>query len=1244
MKTIVIYILILTSVASTWAQVQPTATENYIHSITYKKAYLESQLGSATNDDKIETVQYFDGLGRPLQSIGVRQGGKTSSGGDADLVTPFVYDVYGRQVREYLPLPVGDNNGRYINSATTDVQTYYHGAFNDDFPTLNVSSSNPFSTRELEASPLNRVLKQAAPGEAWRLGGNHEIEFDYQTNSASEVKKYQATIALVNGVYVPSLSLEGDYAAGELYKTITLDENHSSGTDHTTEEFTDKRGRVILKRTYNAGAHDTYYVYDHFGNLTYVIPPKAVDGLDASFFATVEEEESTATVANQATLTVEATKLVTLKDGFHAQSGSTFTARINTAPTVLQDKLDGLSYQYVYDHRNRLIEKKIPGKGWEYIVYDKLDRPALTQDANQRAKSPDEWLFTKYDALGRVAYTGIFKSNDSRNQLQGQFNAKSSATDNYEEKVSSGTGFGGTYYTNSDYPTAITTTDVLTVNYYDDYSFDTDGLNLPSSNAYAHAVLNYNNTNKKDTKGLPTGSKVRTLGDTDWTTTVNGYDEHRRVIWTGMQNDYLSTTDYVESKLDDITGWILETKTRHIKSSSTLTTIEKFGYDHSGKLTSHTHKVNSQAEQRIAVNEYDDIGQLVRKKVGGAASSSNELQVVDYEYNIRGWLKQINNPNALGSMDLFGFKINYNTADHSGSPLYNGNIAETEWKTANDNVLRWYRYTYDALNRITTGISSDGKFDLGSTSIPITYDKNGNIERLYRKGHRVASPTISNSSHYGVMDNLDYNYETNSNRLQSVQELSGGHSTYGFKNGSTASTEYTYDANGNMLTDANKGITATVYNHLNLPISVTLSGGTISYMYDATGIKLKKTTGGSVTDYAGNYVYQAGSLQFFNHAEGYVYKDGSTYKYVYQYKDHLGNIRLSYEDGNGNGAVNQSEIVEENNYYPFGLKHQGYNNATSSLGNSVAKRWKYNGKELEEGHGLDWYEMDVRQYNPAIARWTSIDPVVHHSMSPYNAFDNNPAYWADPSGANSVQDLAYAMFTNSGAGATTFTNNGNGTFSRTERDENPEDGSETDCCGKLKKALSDFADQTYGKILFDTDVTGELWYGEDNFTYHIQGDNEFYRIRRNSYERVDELPASNQAIQIMLPQKMAAKGGTMLMGAKASVKQTMVYLSKQGGKVIYVGITNNFARRAAQHLRGPNKLKIDPIHDSLQSLSRNDARAVEQVLIEYFGLGGKRGQTGQLLNRINSISENNKRYGAALKKGKQLLEAAGFTF
>ena len=204
-----------------------------------------------------------------------------------------------------------------------------------------------------------------------------------------------------------------------------------------------------------------------------------------------------------------------------------------------------------------------------------------------------------------------------------------------------------------------------------------------------------------------------------------------------------------------------------------------------------------------------------------------------------------------------------------------------------------------------------------------------------------------------------------------------------------------------MLTDQNKGITNINYNHLNLPTQVTIGGQNINYVYDATGAKLRKTVQGITTDYAGNYIYENSILQFFNHPEGYVKKDGSNFNYVYQYKDHLGNIRLSFADTDNNGSINtNTEIIEESNYYPFGLKHKGYNNVVSSNGNSVAQKYKYNGKEFNDELGLDWYDFGARNYDAALGRWMNLDPLAEKMRrhSPYNYAFNNPLRYIDPDG------------------------------------------------------------------------------------------------------------------------------------------------------------------------------------------------------------------------------------------------------
>ena len=281
----------------------------------------------------------------------------------------------------------------------------------------------------------------------------------------------------------------------------------------------------------------------------------------------------------------------------------------------------------------------------------------------------------------------------------------------------------------------------------------------------------------------------------------------------------------------------------------------------------------------------------------------------------------------------------------------------------------------------------------------------------------------------GTIDNLDYDYLNGeaSNRLAKVADASNN--SEGFKNGTNTGDDYRYDANGNLVMDKNKGIgTDTVdgigYNHLNLPVSVAIDNGTdigtISYIYDALGTKLKKTVTGTSsgsTEYAGLFVYENGDLAFFNTPEGYVmpknindYSAG--FDYVYNYVDHLGNVRLSYQDANGDGDItvssdpNLTEIVEENNYYPFGLEHKGYKDNISPLGNSTAQKWKFGGKELDESFSgiLSTYDFGARNYDPALGRWMNLDPLAekYAHFTPYHYVYNNPTNFMDPDGEEGI--------------------------------------------------------------------------------------------------------------------------------------------------------------------------------------------------------------------------------------------------
>src|SRR5690554_4039291 len=208
-------------------------------------------------------------------------------------------------------------------------------------------------------------------------------------------------------------------------------------------------------------------------------------------------------------------------------------------------------------------------------------------------------------------------------------------------------------------------------------------------------------------------------------------------------------------------------------------------------------------------------------------------------------------------------------------------------------------------------------------------------------------------------------------------------------------------------------------------------------------------------------------LQFFPTTEGYVKATPtglvppgtppSTYafNYVFNYTDHLGNVRVSYTKDPQTGNL---KILDESHYYPFGLKHQEYQ-ANGFMTNPIQGviiapvvnnpfKYKYNGKELQDELGLNMYDMDMRQYDPAIARWVVMDPVIHHSVSPYSAFDNNPVFWADPSGA--APELG-SVFEQSGMKVTSFAVQGTGTSIAAGGAEGESSSEESDESAKAAK-------------------------------------------------------------------------------------------------------------------------------------------------------------------------------------------------
>lgn len=935
-----------------------STTENYV----YSRTYLEAVTASDSTAKQVQGIQYFDGLGRPKQSIAIK-----ASPLGRDVVTPIVYDDFGRQTRDYLPIPQSSTTNGTIYTQSTGLVNY---PVSD--PTNIYSSEKIYSEKVLESSPLDRVLQQVQVGNDW---SSKPIKFDYLTNVGDAVKKYTITTtwSVANtDIYTTTSSLPviSTYADNTLYKNKVTDEDGNE-----SYEFKNGQGQTILVRKVLSATEsaDTYYVYNEYDQLALVIPPLA-----------------------------------------------------SVKATLLQSDLDELCYQYRYDNQNRLVEKKLPGKGWEFVVYDKQDRLVLTQDAMLRGTTNNfakrGWLFTKYDQFGRVVYTGFFANTATRETMQKSLNSMNSS--NNESRSSTGFSQNGltVYYTKVAFPTGSMT--ILSVNYYDQYP--TDLVTIPTA-IQGESLLTTapQTTEQRSLKSLAVASFVKNIDTDSWTKSYSFYDLKGRAIGSHSYN-YLGGYTKAESKLD-FAGVPQESYTYHKRLSTDTEIIikERFEYDGQNRMVKHYHQVDANPEELLANNEYNELGQLKNKKVGGLATAAIPLQTVDYQYNIRGWMTQINDPANLGN-DLFGFEIKYQNPDTGkSSPIakYNGNISQTTWATKNDEIIRTYTYQYDKLNRLTDARLWDQmNLDIGEYQENLTYDLNGNISTLYRTG---AYP-YSGATAPETMDDLQYNYASNTNKLTTLKEKGTGNvqSGYPLAAGQTGQI-ITYDNNGNMISQGDKGITTIKYNYLNLPTeiigteSIYASNGvpttynvTTKYTYNAAGEKLKKEYTyfdrsnyyykTISTDYLNGFQYEGGrdsqfsavKLKFFPTAEGYVTNNQPIYEsgqnlnnisYIYQYKDHLVNARVSY--------ANSYYITEENNYYPFGLKHIGYNND----GGSPTYQYKYNGKELQE---TGMYDYGARFYMPDIGRWGVVDPLAEkmrrHSVYNY-AFDN-PIRWIDPDG------------------------------------------------------------------------------------------------------------------------------------------------------------------------------------------------------------------------------------------------------
>jgi RHS repeat-associated protein len=899
---------------------------------------------SATNTLVETNIQYLDGLGRPLQTVQYK-----GSPANNDVVQPYAYDQLGRDSISYLPYSTSSSSpGAYEPNALTGTGGYTGSAqfqFYQLAGQAYVINPYPSSALKYEPSPLNRVVEKGAPGAAWQLStsgvtdSGHTIKVAYLLNNSTSfttdpVKGMQAASysATINSDNSRTLVSNGFYSANTLTVTVSEDENWASGRAGTVEEYKDMNGSVVLKRVYNnitvSGVTtlqmlSTYYVYDDFGYLAFVLPP--ISGADAG--TTI----SAATLANDC-------------------------------------------YQYWYDQKGRLIQKNIPGRGWEYIVYNSIDQPVATQTQLQLAIN--QWMFTKYDELDRPILTGIWNNSGTRIAAPAlQLLLNPIITNLHETAISTGNG-----YTDVAWPTTSVVT-TYTLDYYDNYAMVP---NLPAGYIATSGI-------STQTRSLPTVKKttiVNTPANQLWD--VIYYDNLGRPVNTFAQHYFggtLNTNNFDQTSVTyNFTNQPTTTTRKHWNVNSTsypqVTIYNKYIYDQVGRKVRTWQQMTNgnntpDALWLISQIVYDEIGQLQKKQLH-SADSINFYQTVSYNYNERGWLLKSNAP-------LFEMQLQYNGSSIAGIapvPQYNGNIASQSWGTNAAPNTSSTVYSYDNLNRLTAGNNLAGYSENN-----ITYDVMGNITGLNRYIPGSTQPT--------QIDQLAYTYIAGTNILQTVADGSGNNS--GLVSGTTS---YVFDVNGNLKSTTNTTNGAQnksfAYDYtLNLPLSATIATGSVAYTYDAAGNKLRKvdvnSTGTFNTDYVSGIQYTgatgAETISFIQTEEGRAIPNGATNNYEYYLGDNLGNTRITFDTGTG--VANQ---IQKDDYYPFGMDIN-----TPPLP-SVKNEYLYNGKELQEELGV--YDYNHRFYDPLIGRFTTIDPLAEQDRrwSPYNYTFGDPIRFTDPDG------------------------------------------------------------------------------------------------------------------------------------------------------------------------------------------------------------------------------------------------------
>lgn len=895
-----------------WDYAISQSGDNYVRQTTWRS--------SSASSDHPYTRSNFNGLGRKVSDVSA-----LNQSGWKYIASAVGYDDMGRPVRTYSAVAVGTDS-----PTESDVASAASSYYGDD---------RPWSVTSYEPSQRGVAVATIKAGSAWHTG-DHKATVCRRVNNAGTYKCARYEVGSDGGI-----QFKGYYDTGALTVDESTDED---GVKILT--YTDFRGNTVMRKQ---GAAGTRYIYDDYGDLSYILPP---DMSDTSYPA------SSAALLSKA-------------------------------------------YIYRYDDRGRLVYSKIPGRGASEYVYDDAGRLVAENDADLGSR----WRLHFYDKAGRevlVTEATMTVGAALRTQLAQPRTAVAGAP---------GSGLKG-YSVNFAFPADNSVRlAVYYDNYASQTSLPSAGgtyLSAPAGlktgmwaatddNGGVSEMYRYDSAGR-ETCRVTDRADCRIITSTSYnyagqpvTTTDDVYDKTKA---TWQKHTVTRTFTY------DGGGRMTQERTLYAGHPAVIT---DYTYDAVGQVSKTVIGLESATAGKVSPTNvsreyaYDVHGWPVKIETGVPRTLVlPPLRFLDIPGDYYRTAAAQNDIVVRGPFDIEPVRQRLTETIHYAdgtTPRYNGTPSARGLTQGGR-----YDYRYDSYDRlIAADYTAPESAPDADFSTEYTYDILARVKTVKRHGIVDLDGT---TEVFGMLDDLTMTYEDGRlSRMASNITDETGRNFYGrtgWSNGTyMPSCIINYNDAGRLIKDSGRMLETVVYNTLGLPTLYSVSGQSPSTsprrecVYDATGRKVRQTeyeyirgvqTATSDRRYMGSYTFNADTLERIDFTGGYF--------------DGRGNAHFMFTDWQGNVTIttdSSGEIEQHIGYYPYGEPWREPSGQRATL---------FAGKERLSGQSAGDYDFGPRGLRSTAVNWDGADRNAgdYPWWSPWSYCGGNPIKYTDPSGDNVV--------------------------------------------------------------------------------------------------------------------------------------------------------------------------------------------------------------------------------------------------